>query len=88
MKWIFFHTNIQNNTHYAKYQKINTGGESIKWYGNLSDVILWENNGYKIKNNKGSVIRNENYYYLEGISWKRIGSSEMKFKYLPKKLNF
>lgn len=84
----FFHTNIQNNTHYAKYQKINTGGESIKWYGNLSDVILWENNGYKIKNNKGSVIRNENYYYLEGISWKRIGSSEMKFKYLPKNLIF
>lgn len=84
----YTHTNIFDDSHVSKYQKVNTGGEAIKWYGNLGYLILWENKGEKIKNHVSSVIRNENYYYLEGISWKRIGSNEMKFKYLPKNLIF
>ncbi len=67
----------------AKWIKYNCGGESRKWYGNHWRVINWENNGYAVKHEKGSVIRNEAYFFQEGISWKRIGSSDFFLRYLP-----
>ena len=44
---------------------------------------MWGNNGDRIKAEKGSVIRNESYYFKEGISWKRIGGSDFCLRYLP-----
>ena len=67
----------------AKWIKYNCGGESRKWYGNHWRVINWENNGYAVKHEKGSVIRNEAHFFQEGISWKRIGSSDFFLRYLP-----
>ncbi len=67
----------------GKWKMFNCGGDSRKWYGNHNNVLLWEDDGKLVKNQKGSVIRNEQYYYMEGISWKRIGSSEMYFRYMP-----
>ena len=67
----------------AKWIKYNCGGESRKWYGNHWRVINWENNGYDVRHEKGSVIRNENHFFQEGISWKRIGSSDFFLRYLP-----
>ena len=66
-----------------KWIKYNCGGESRKWYGNHWRVINWENNGYSVKHEKGSVIRNESHFFQEGISWKRIGSSDFFLRYLP-----
>lgn len=66
-----------------KWIKYNCGGESRKWYGNHWRVINWENNGYAVKHEKGSVIRNEAHFFQEGISWKRIGSSDFFLRYLP-----
>ncbi len=67
----------------GKWMKYNCGGESKKWYGNHNNVVLWENNGEKVKAEKGSVIRNESFFMRQGISWKRIGSSEFFLRYLP-----
>ncbi len=67
-----------------KWVKYNCGGESRKWYGNHLNVIDWENDGYNIKTEKGSVIRNSKYFFKEGITWKRIGSQCLFFRYLPK----
>ena len=66
-----------------KWIRYNCGGESRKWYGNHWRVINWENNGYSVKHEKGSVIRNESHFFQEGISWKRIGSSDFFLRYLP-----
>ena len=77
----FFNTAMYNND--AKYKRYNCGGESRKWYGNHNNVILWGTNGEKIKSESSSVIRNEDYYYKQGISWKRIGSSDFYLRYLP-----
>lgn len=66
-----------------KWIKYNCGGESRKWYGNHWRVINWENNGYSVKHEKGSVIRNESHFFQEGISWKRIGSSDFFLRYFP-----
>ena len=66
-----------------KWIKYNCGGESRKWYGNHWRVINWENNGYSVKHEKGAVVRNESHFFEEGISWKRIGSSDFFLRYLP-----
>lgn len=67
----------------GKYKRYNCGGESRKWYGNHTNLVLWGDNGENIKNELGSVIRNESYFYKEGISWKRIGSTDFFLRYLP-----
>jgi len=67
----------------CKWFKYNEGGEARKWYGNHLGVVNWENDGLEIKNHKSSVVRNEKYYFKEGITWKRIGSSKLAFRYLP-----
>ncbi|WP_346699257.1 BREX-1 system adenine-specific DNA-methyltransferase PglX, partial [Catenibacillus scindens] len=66
-----------------KWVKYNCGGDSRKWYGNHWRVIMWENNGFFVRNEHGSVIRNESHFFQEGISWKRIGSSDFFLRYLP-----
>lgn len=58
------------------------GGEARKWYGNISEVLYWKNNGEKIKRDRSSVIRNEKYYFRKGISWKRITSGSNTIRVL------
>ena len=67
-----------------KWVKYNCGGDSRKWYGNHWRIIIWENNGFAVRHKKGAVIRNESHFFHEGISWKRIGSSDFFLRYLPK----
>ena len=69
-----------------KYKRYNCGGEFRKWYGNHFNVVMWENEGSAIRKERSSVIRNEKYFLKQGISWKRIASGGMGFRYLP--INF
>jgi len=71
-----------------KWKKYNCGGESRKWYGNHNNVVLWGDNGERIKSEKSSVVRNESYYFKQGITWKRIGSSDFYLRYLPEDFIF
>ena len=82
----WFEVNIHDTTIYSpagRFKKYNCGGESRKWYGNHRNVVLWGDSGSSIRAEKSSVIRNESYYFNEGISWKRIGSSVFYLRYLP-----
>lgn len=80
----FIELNISADADDKKWQKYNVGGDSRKWYGNHTHVVNWLNNGESIRKEKGSVIRNEKYFFNKGISWKRIGSSEFHLRFLPK----
>ncbi|MCJ7774112.1 MAG: BREX-1 system adenine-specific DNA-methyltransferase PglX, partial [Desulfobacterales bacterium] len=67
------------------------GGEYSKWYGNLDLVIDWENNGFSIKNfiKSGSgAIRNEKFYFKEGITYSRISGKGFNCRYLPENCIF
>ena len=64
----------------SKFQFYNKGGEFRRWYGNISYVINWENNGYAVRNFKGSTIRNDEYYFKKCISWGLITSSISSFR--------
>ncbi|MFX3673186.1 MAG: BREX-1 system adenine-specific DNA-methyltransferase PglX [Paenisporosarcina sp.] len=75
------HTNIFNQS--GKWIKYNTGGENRKWYGGYDSVVNWENDGIAIKQDKSAVVRNEKFYYKRGITWKRIGVSNLGLRVLP-----
>lgn len=72
------YTKIQNN-HWVHYNK---GGGYRKWYGNLFNVINWEENGKKIKDFKKSTIRNEQYYFRECITWNLITTTNISVRAL------
>lgn len=66
-----------------KWFPLNKGGSYRKWYGNNEFVVNWENDGYHIKQQKGSTIRNPNYYFKEGITWSKITSYKLSGRYSP-----
>ena len=59
------------------------GGEYRKWYGNYEYVIDWKNNGESIKNENGSVIRGERFYFKPGITWSHTTSGGFSGRILP-----
>lgn len=58
------------------------GGSYRKWYGNNSYVANWEDNGREMTNFQGSVIRNPQYYFREGITWSSL-ANQLSLRYTP-----
>lgn len=84
-------TSISNGERWYPYNK---GGQLRRWYGNHSEIVLWENNGQKIKNyvnekypylngNIDYVIKDRGYYLKQSISWSFVSSKEISFRYYP-----
>ena len=53
----------------------NKGGYARKWYGNFDYVVNWENDGFEMRHQKGSYIRNPQYYFKQGITWSTLGNA-------------
>lgn len=64
-----------------RWVPLNKGGDYRKWYGNNVWIIDWDDNGKRVKDFKGAVIRNEECYFLESISWNDITSGKVSFRY-------
>ena len=67
------------------------GGSYRKWYGNLEEVVLWQNDGYRLQTeltDDGSRVRavnlNLDYIFKKGIFWTSITSGNNSMKLLPK----
>lgn len=65
----------------------NKGGEFRKWYGNVSYVVNWENDGVEIRNNtdpKTGRIRSHNYNgefaFREGFTWTSLSISSISVR--------
>lgn len=65
-----------------KWFPCNKGGSYRKWYGNNFRVANWENNGASLKAYAGSVIRNPQYYFREGITWSSL-AKVLSMRYTP-----
>lgn len=59
------------------------GGENGLYFKNLPEVVLWENNGEELKAFKGSVIRNEDYYFKRAINSSLLGGTNYSARVLP-----
>ena len=64
-----------------KWFPYNKGGDYRKWYGNQEYVVNWEQDGSAVKAFPNSVIRNESYYFREGLTWSLISSSKFGIRY-------
>jgi type II restriction/modification system DNA methylase subunit YeeA len=73
----------------AKWFPCNKGGEFRKWYGNNDYVINWENDGYEIRNFRdecGKLLsrpQNTQFYFKSSITWSKISSGSLAFRYKP-----
>jgi hypothetical protein len=67
-----------------KWYPLNKGGAYRKWYGNQLYVINWENDGEKLKNELSSNIRNEKFYFKEGLSWSDLTNGSFGARFFPK----
>jgi hypothetical protein len=65
------------------------GGDFRKWYGNMSYVVNWANDGYEMKfdNYMGKRVRSHNYngsqQFKDGITWNSISASKFHCRYSP-----
>lgn len=66
-----------------KWFPYNKGGAGRKWYGNQEYLINWEYDGKAIRLNPGAVIRNPDYYFRPSISWSKVSSGIISFRYFP-----
>ena len=72
-----------------KWFPYNKGGEYRKWYGNNDCVVNWENDGYEIrhyKDSKGKLLsrpQNTQCYFKPCITWSKISSGSIAFRYKP-----
>lgn len=66
----------------ATWFPCNKGGAFRRWYGNRNHLVNWKNDGKKLKSLPNSNIRNERYYFREGITWGTIGS-ELSMRFSP-----
>ena len=67
----------------AKWFLFNSGGTFRRWYGNIVDVVNWENKGQEIKATGKAIIPSEDRYFDELISWNKISSGQMSVRYQP-----
>ncbi len=73
--------NIGNDFEFQKWVFLTKGGDFRKWYGNNEFILNWDNNGEEIKNTNNSVIRNERFYFNEGITWGDVSIALPSFRY-------
>lgn len=77
-----------------KWFPYSKGGDFQKWYGNLSYVVNWENDGHEMRSDNFDNGRlrahnfNGEYAFNEGISWSSLTSGEFSCRYQPEGLLF
>ncbi len=59
------------------------GGSYRKWYGNLLNVITYDESSYAILADSGNKLPSRDYYFRENLNWTRISSPSGSFRYTP-----
>ena len=89
-KSVYSCVSIQESIESAcKWFPYNKGGDFRKWYGNNSSVVNWENDGQEIRNYKdqnGRLLsrpQNTNCFFSPSITWSKISSGSIAFRFKP-----
>lgn len=80
--WKFSNSEDAKNSK-LKWFPCNKGGSFRKWYGNNMYMVNWQNDGYEMRNFAGSVIRNPQFYFQEGLTWSTVTSGKLSMRYSP-----
>lgn len=68
---------------HAKWYPYNKGGEFRKWYGNAEYLVNWYKDGIELRNDKKAVLRNPAFYFNPCLSWSKVTSGSIAFRYYP-----
>ena len=70
---------------HGKYFPYNKGGEYRLWYGNLQEVLWFDEAGRNAMNSMSGHRENggHDFYFRDGITWTFISSSNFGVRYLP-----
>jgi hypothetical protein len=61
------------------------GGPYRRWFGNYTHLINWKDNGFEIKAFRPrAVVRNEEAYFQEGITWSSVSIGLPSFRLFDK----
>jgi len=74
---------IDFNGSKRKYSAYNKAGSYRKWYGNQNSIILFRNNGEKLKSTDKAVFRNSKNYFKKSISWGLVSSGDFGVRFYP-----
>ena len=73
-----------------KWYPYNKGGEFRKWYGNMDYTVNYENDGFELKQYATSLyktpsrtIKSMSEYFKPCLSWSKISSGSIAFRYYP-----
>lgn len=73
-----------------KWFPYNKGGQFRKWYGNQDYLVNYENDGFEVKSYASSLygtptrtIKSISEYFKECLSWSKISSGSIAFRYYP-----
>lgn len=76
---------------HKKWYPYNKGGEFRKWYGNIDYTINYENDGFEVKDYATSLyrtpsrtIKSISEYFKPCLSWSKVSSGSVAFRYYPK----
>jgi hypothetical protein len=67
----------------CKWARFPKGGPFKKWSGNLWLCVNWKNDGAELKSFNKAVLRNQQYYFVEGLTYSSSGSKGTTFRTLP-----
>lgn len=74
-------TNCKNEK--KRWVFFSKGGPFCKWFGNNWLLVDWGNDGYDLKHFPKAAIRNQDYYFIEGVTYSSSGSKGTSFRHLP-----
>lgn len=66
-----------------KWFPCNKGGAYRRWSGGNEVLIDWENDGNRIKSCQKSYLRNISSIFKQGITWSKLGSGAISFRFFP-----
>lgn len=75
-------SNIEGDNH-QKWIKTSKAGENRKWYGSHYIVTNFENNGKEMLKTGHASLTGINNFFKPAITWNRIGTENLSFRYLP-----
>ena len=67
----------------GKWIPYNKGGEYRKWYGNNDYVIAFDKDSYDVLANQGNHLPSRQLYFRPSITWSKISSGVIAFRFKP-----
>lgn len=59
---------------FGKWVPYVKGSDFRKWYGNHEFILDWSSDGLEIKAHRSATVRNEQYYFRDGLAYNTIAS--------------